>query len=457
MPFVSSWLLLKNEGLIRVTIESRPDATLTATIRTLAERFTAGFPETLAGPRTVGREAEYPIVDENGAAVDVRRLWDGLLKGGGLEAEYGAGRPGQRDFIVGLKGADYSYALEVGLGTVEINTRPCQHLHEVRTLTEDAVVRLARQAARFGWRVLGYGVQPLTPPSLRIMAPKQRYQSLYRAMGETWLWYTVTASDQLQVAIRRAEMVDMLNYGNLITPVIIALCANSPVYAGQLSPYCSSREGVMAAIRAEEHRHGMWARPVADMADFVATLAQSTYLITKAGGEIVPSSVPFSTYLQEHGPDFAAFLFHEHYIWNSARLRSNFGMLEVRPACQQPWRSHMAVGALILGLLEAMPSAYPWLQGELGAGWWDKMRVYHQQVIRFGLNAPQPAPDLLRRLVALAEAALAARGFGEETLLAPIWRRLELGVNPAQRVRAIFNVDGLRGLLNHVTVRPQVR
>jgi gamma-glutamylcysteine synthetase len=443
--------------LICVNIDLQPDAALTATIRALAERFTAGFPETLAGPRTVGREAEYPIVDENGAAIDARRLWDGLLKGGGLEAEYGAGRSGQRDFIVGLKGADYSYALEVGLGTVEINTRPCQHLHEVRILTEEAVVRLARQAARFGWRVLGYGVQPLTPPSLRIMAPKQRYQSLYRAMGETWLWYTVTASDQLQVAIRRAEMVDMLNYGNLITPVIIALCANSPVYAGQLSPYCSAREGVMAAIRAEEHRHGMWARPVADMEDFVATLAQSTYLITKAGGEIVPSSVPFSTYLQEHGPDYPAFLFHEHYIWNSARLRSTYGTLEVRPACQQPWRSHMAAGALTLGLLEAMPVAYPWLQEELGAGWWDKMRIYHQQVIRFGLKAPQPAPDLLRQLVALADAALAARGFGEETLLAPIWRRLELGVNPAQRVRAIFNVDGLRGLLNHVTVRPQIR
>jgi hypothetical protein len=78
-------------------------------------------------------------------------------------------------------------------------------------------------------------------------------------------------------------------------------------------------------------------------------------------------------------------------------------------------------------------------------------------VIRFGLNAPQPAPDLLRQLVALAATALVARGFGEETLLAPIWRRLELGVNPAQRVRAIFNVDGLRGLLNHVTVRPQIQ
>jgi gamma-glutamylcysteine synthetase len=193
------------------------------------------------------------------------------------------------------------------------------------------------------------------------------------------------------------------------------------------------------------------------MEDFVATLARSTYLIAKAGGEIVPSSVPFSAYLHENGPDFAAFLFHDHYIWNSARLRNTYGTLEVRPACQQPWRSHMAAGALILGLLEALPAAYPWLRQALGAGWWEQMRVYHQQVIRFGLKAPQPAPELLAQLVALADTALAERGFGEETLLAPIWRRLELGVNPAQRTRAIFSVDGLAGLLNHVAVRPQVR
>ena len=55
------------------------------------------------------------------------------------------------------------------------------------------------------------------------MSPKQRYQSLYRAMGEEWLWYAVTASDQVQIDIGRDELVHMLNLGNLMTPVIIAL------------------------------------------------------------------------------------------------------------------------------------------------------------------------------------------------------------------------------------------
>ncbi|MEZ4613516.1 MAG: glutamate-cysteine ligase family protein [Caldilineaceae bacterium] len=67
--------------------------------------------------------------------------------------------------------------------------------------------------------------------------------SLYRAMGRQWLWYTVTASDQVQIDVARPEMVDLLNFGNLMTPVIIALCGNSPVFGGKPSPYCSAREG----------------------------------------------------------------------------------------------------------------------------------------------------------------------------------------------------------------------
>ena len=306
-----------------------------------------------AGPRTVGREAEFPIVTATGEAADVRRLWNVLLERGDLAPEYGPGPPGERDLIVGLHGADYNYALEVGLGTMEISTRPCGDLWDIARLMEEAVQRLVHAAHRFGWRVLGYGIQPVTPPSLRILSPKQRYLSLYRAMGAPWLWYTVTAADQLHVAVSRSEMVEMLNFGNLMTPVIIALCGNSPVYGGSESPFCSAREGVMAEIRATEHRHGMLARPFTSMLDFVEAVAQSTYLIVQAGGEIIPSSQPFTAFLAENGPDYQAFLFHEHYIWNSARLRAAYGTIEVRPACQQPWAESMAVAALILGLVEA--------------------------------------------------------------------------------------------------------
>lgn len=404
--------------------------------------------------RTVGREAEFPIVSASGEAVDSRRLWQTLLTNPELEPEYGAGPPGQRDFIVSLKGPKYSYALEVGLGTIEISTKPCQNLYELQEIMQEAVGRLVSAATRAGWRVLGYGIQPLTPPQLRILSPKQRYISLYRAMADPWLWYTVTAADQLHVAIGREEMVRMLNYGSLITPIVIAFCANSPVYAGKESPYCSAREGVMASIRAHEHRHGMLPRPMRDLADFFATISQATYLIARAGGEVVPSAIPFTEYLREHGADYSAFLFHEHYIWNSARLRTAYGTIEMRPACQQPWSETMAAAALNLGLIEAEPQIHPMVVETLGETYWTQMRTYHQQTIRYGLDAPQPAPDFLHHVLMLAEAALAARGFGEERLLAPLWQRLERRQNPAQRARLIFRREGMRGLLNYTTIRP---
>ena len=304
----------------------------------LATAYEARFREEIVRPRIVGREAEFPVVDARGQAADVRRLWDLLIRQGEFVEKYDAG---SQNLLVALEGEEYSYALEVGLGTVEVNTRPCADLFDVERIMQDAVRPLVRAALRFGWRVLAYGIQPVSVPSLRIMSPKQRYQSLYRAMGAEWLWYTVTAADQVQIDVTRQEAVQMLNFGNLMAPVIIALCGNSPVYGDRLSAFCSGREGEMALIHANEHRHGMPEAPFASIADYITRSSQIQHLILRSDGEVVPTSQPFVDFLRETGPDLEQFLFHEHYIWNSARLRVAYGTLEIRPACQQPWdRAH---------------------------------------------------------------------------------------------------------------------
>ena len=56
----------------------------------------------------------------------------------------------------------------------------------------------------------------------------------------------------------------------------------------------------------------------------------------------------------------------------------------------------------------------------------------------------------------MAEDGLARRGRGEAQLLTPIHDRLMRGLNPAQRVRAIFGVDGIPGLLRHAVIRPAI-
>ena len=94
-----------------------------------------------------------------------------------------------------------------------------------------------------------------------------------------------------------------------------------------------------------------------------------------------------------------------------------------------------------------------YVQDVLGEDYWQRMRTYHQQAIRYGLRAPQPAPHFLEHIVAQAADGLRQRGFGEETLLAPVLSRLDRHQNPAQRARAVFQSDGMAAMIEAATIR----
>ena len=246
------------------------------------------------------------------------------------------------DMIVGLDGAAYSYAFEVGKGTIELNVGPYTTLFELESAFRTAVERLVRAAAQLGWRVLGYGVQPLSPPTRDLLSPKQRYHALADIMGDDWIWYTVTASDQTHVDVSRDEAVSVLNFAILMAPVVVALCANSPVVAGALTGDCSGREGHMIGSPYGE-RHGMIARPYTDLTDFVARLSRMPALLRREGERLLPDGRRFAEVLRADfgmaGSEgatlspgcFDAFLLHDHYIWHSARLRTAYGTVRTAP------------------------------------------------------------------------------------------------------------------------------
>ena len=446
----------------------------------LAATFAGHFPARLQGPRTIGREAEFPVVDQTGRAAAVDQLWPLLMKNqrgapAPLKVKRDVVNP---DLIVGLDGASFSYALEVGRGTIELNVGPCDTLFELESVFRIALERLVQAAAQLGWRVLGYGVQPLTLPTRDLLSPKQRYYALADIMGADWIWYSVTASDQAHVDTSRDEAVSLLNFGNLIAPVVVALCANSPIVAGAPTGACSGREGRMIHAPYGQ-RHGMIAHPYTDLTDFVARLSHLPALLRRDGERLLPDGRPFADLLRadyeiarREGTDlsprssslspacFDAFLLHDHYVWHTARLRTAYGTIELRPACQQPPHEQMAAAALYLGLVEGHKQIDEYVQAALApaeertlAGCWPRMKQYHHQVIRAGLAAPEPAPRFLAEVLALAEAALALRGYGEERMLIPLWQRMEQKENPAQRAGRVFAEEGLKGLLSALSFK----
>ena len=423
----------------------------------LARRFTGSFPPGTPAWRTVGREAEFPVVDETGHAASVPAILGTLA----------ARDPGLRvsregELITGLHGADREYALEVGHGTVEVITGPADDLVllEERHLAAQAAVVAA--AAEHGARLLGLGIQPLSRATEALMSPKAHYQALLRSIGPGWLWFTVTASDQVHVDIGREELWPLANLGNLLAGLTVALTANSSVHpdveAHGEAEVASARELLMATIGADACRHGMAAGPIDSTLDFVAQLAPQPFLLAWEEERKVANFNSFSEWTAER-PGLAGdalwrqYLLHEHYVWHSARPRSNHATLELRSACQQPGEDSMAAAALGLGIVLAAAELEGILQEALGADPWPLMRAWHHRVARRGLAAEEPAPGLSRRLLEAMAAALADRGRGEERYLRPLQERAREGRNPAQAARELVAAEGVAALIEARALR----
>ncbi|MGH2373938.1 MAG: glutamate-cysteine ligase family protein [bacterium] len=384
----------------------------------------------------------------DGRAGDVSLVWEPLLAEGKARITYDD--PNGRRMIERVDLGPVGYEVEMGRATVEVVLPPAVDLHELETVSAEAIGRLVRAAASRGMLVLGYGIQPRTPRSSRLMTPKQRYRALFRAVGGAWLHFTTTASDQVHVDVSRDELMDAVNVLNVLSGPIIALTANSSVYAGRPGRFVSGREGLLAALGG--YRHGMTPKRFSSLEEFMAFICGQTCYVLKQDGRYVPYGRPFTSYLAAHGPDLGAYLIHEHYMWNSARPRSQHGTIEIRPACQQPPDEPLAASALALGFVEAMNDAWAYLCERLGPDPWPAMVAYRRAAVRDGLRASEPAPGFLAGLVDLAEVALSRRGRGEERYLVPIRARLESGVLPADRVTTLFQRDGVAAFIGRLSL-----
>src|SRR5439155_774224 len=189
------------------------------------------------------------------------------------------------------------------------------------------------------------------------------------------------------VDITRAEIADAVNTLNLLAAPLIALTANSSVYAGRPGHYLSGREGLLGALGAD--RAGMTPRAFVSVEEFVAYICHYPCYVLRRGGGFREYNRPFTEYLRRHGPDIDAYLWHEHYTWNSARPRAHTSTMEIRPACQQPHDASLVVAALGLGWVEALGELRGFLADAVTDPW-ATLRQYRRAAIVQGLRATEP-------------------------------------------------------------------
>lgn len=419
--------------------------------------FAAGFPEKAPALRTIGREAEFPLVTPNGEAAEVSRLWPLFLEQGGYEPLYDQGADGAK-LLVGVKAASWSCVAEVGRATVELSVGPRATLHELAQDMEEAMQRLKDVVYRAGFRLLGFGIQPGALASPQLLTPKLRYLTLLEAIGPQWLKFCVTASDQVQVDMGQDDLIMNTNIINAVSGAMIALTANSSVYDGRAGAFASGREGLTANMVDEPYRQGSSPRPYADLEEYVRFLAGLRCLcLPDANGGFRVIGETFADHLKElpgQAPEvvYEEFLFHEHYVWPSARPRSRIGTLEIRPCCQQPADSTWVPSALALGLIEAADEVGSFFESELGENYWSTLLRYRESAVRYGLGAPVPVPHFLETLLDLTSEGLRRRGHGEETFLDPAFVMLDRGSEPASKALSLFKKGGAEALVEGVSL-----
>lgn len=427
----------------------------------------------------MGREAELPLVHAaSGEAFEVASLWPALaapFRGGAAMTPSNEG-----GMTVGLRHPDYEIVSEVGTGTLEIVTRPCGDLHELAEVHDAALARIVAAAWDAGALVLGYGMQPRTAATAELLTRKPRYRALQQVLGPSWLPFASTASDQCHVAVERHEAMEATDTVNLLTPMVIALTANSPVAGNADLGVCSGREAVMRATGldtvsldegsagtrvAARARHGMPEAPAHDWETHAARLLAHRTLIDVENAPLAGGS-GCEWLTRRHSGELRAadgevsdaawefFNKHEHYVWHSARPRPAHGTLEVRAACQQPVEERHASPALALGMVagwrRVREAALAHLGGDLDRAW-ARCVEWHGRAAAHGLaaEAETPSTGLITDVLDACEEALHARGLGEEAHLAPLRRRAMKRESPAQRARQVFRGGGVEALVRH--------
>ncbi|MEL6344744.1 MAG: glutamate-cysteine ligase family protein [Myxococcota bacterium] len=445
----------------------------TMAINAIARWYPDRFPETSPTPRTISRVAAYPLTLPNGWPIQIQRLWP-LLEQDGFTLK----RDG--DTVVAATGPGVTYTPGVGWCNVQIATGPFPDLHQLRAAHEAAVARLIPMVASLDAVLLGYGVQPMTirHPGLIVDVPYNH--AMLEAVGNRWLSYAVAATDVIQLSVGQDDLLDVLNLANLFSPVVIALCGNSPIYAMGDQFYCAGRQHILGELDPKERRQRMPGAPLTTLNDWFAWVGTLPFAVQMKDGAMAPGEGTFLEWVEAASAAgtlsqelIGAYLFHEDTAWPPARPRPLDGRVELRAACQQPWPDQMAAAALQFGIAEAgwalhdfcfafakspraprAPYGVRQPPDPIRVPWdsWAPMVPYFDQAIHQGLDAKEPFTGLLEGTLQYAHNALAARGLGEEIYLQPLWERLARRENPAQRLRRLFARHGVDALVQALRI-----
>ncbi len=424
--------------------------------------------------RQIGVELKFPLVREDGRAPDfgmIPALWSHLCSLGWQPV-----RDGVSGEVVGAKKSNKSgytvASCETGYCKPEFSLAPVTDLLELSTAIGELREELRPYSDRYRVHFLGYGIQPVTAPSMELLMGKSRarvWDTVFRSnrivppeSGHDLHLFTINAASHVHVSVSEEQAVPLVNVFNGFAGPQIALTANSRIWRGQVDPaYVCVAEKFWDWWVPEEGRAGVPQRPFRDLRDYAMTIAGFRPMFVKRshGPLLIEGYETFKHYYSQERaagvgldgrevtvtPEPADIDLHCTCCWHPARI-TRYGTVENRPNDQQPPGALLCVAAFTLGLAEALGES----QEELSRFEWYELRAARESACRSalrGMVGSQPIASLAGRLLELARLGLERRGLGEERFLEPLEERLKSGRCPSDDAVELFQQGGAERLV----------
>ncbi len=425
--------------------------------------------------RRVGAELKFPLVSQDGAAASyqtVRELWR-YLEDRGWKAYQdpvngevvGARKPGEQN--------DTWASCETGYCKTEFSLAHVADLFDLDRSVKSLRKELQDFCDQHRVFFLGYGIQPLTPPSKWLLMKKGRSgvwdkvfgsnRHICKADGDDFHLFTINAASHVHVSVERQEVIDTVNVLNGFAPAQIALTAHSNIWKGRIDPkYKCVSEKLWDWWMTEPNRVGLPPKPFENLEDYIKTVAELKPVYVKRHGKpiVLEDYESFDQYyscgravgIDAKGrkisfvPEECDIDLHSSCYWYNARI-SRYFTVENRVCDQQPPGELVCVAALTLGLVSALPEALE----ELSAYDWQDLRKARESACRHGLEGEacgESMADLSARVMEIAELGLKKRGFGEKAFLEPLKQRLKQKQCPADEAARLFESGGINALLS---------
>jgi len=424
--------------------------------------------------RRIGAELKFPLVNQDGSAASfdtICALWNYLHEHGWEPLKdtmtgqiIGAKKPGEQNDTVA--------SCETGFCKVEFSLAHVANLFDLENAINELRKELYPFAEQHDVHFLGYGIQPVTPPSKRLLMEKIRTgvwdkvfsSNRYIAQkdGDDVHLFTINAASHVHVSVTREEAIPAINLLNGFSGAQIALTANSNIWRGRIDPeYKCVAEKFWDWWMPDSNRVGMPRRPFRGVKDYVRTISSFRPVYVKRAGKpiVLKQYRTFAEYYYSGRavgldaedrevsfvPEKSDIDLHNTCYWYDARL-SPYCTVENRVNDQQPPEDVNCVAALTLGLISALPEA-----GEVVSQFdWDDLRAAREGACRSAMKASTSTftlPEVTGTMLGFATFGLRRRGLGEERFLAPLWQRFTQRECPADDAARLFKSGGIEALV----------